>query len=150
MRGTDSDYATCMTKLAELFYWRFLPTREARRPENPWTGANIPRGIASPILIGSSSGPTIDGVNGQEIQDTWAQIKRRYGEDVAQDLLYQAFEKASRGKVEKPLHYAAVSALHIAIDQDKRQANTLAYYKALSGKRLAWEPEYGKAVKPLP
>jgi hypothetical protein len=66
---------------------------------------------------------------------------------VAQDLLYQAFEKASRGKVEKPLHYAAVSALHIAIDRDKRQANTLAYHKALSGKRLDWEPEYGKADK---
>jgi hypothetical protein len=40
-----------------------------------------------------------------------------------------------------------VSALHIAIDQDKHQANTLAYHKALAGKRLDWEPEYGKADK---
>jgi hypothetical protein len=77
----------------------------------------------------------------EDIKATWTQIKKKYKEDVAQEALCQALEKASRGEVEKPLHYAAVSASNIAKDQRKRQAYVLAYQEALSGKRLDWEPE---------
>ena len=76
----------------------------------------------------------------EDIKAIWAQREKKYGEDVAQEALCQTLEKARKGEVEKPLHYAAVSASNIAKDQDKRQDYALAYQKAISGERLEWEP----------
>jgi DNA-directed RNA polymerase specialized sigma24 family protein len=84
---------------------------------------------------------TIDLIN-QKIQDTWKQIECKYGEDIAQEALCQAFEKAAQGKVEKPLHYAAKSARRIAKDEGKRQRFLREYHVPLSAVGLDWvEPE---------
>jgi DNA-directed RNA polymerase specialized sigma24 family protein len=80
----------------------------------------------------------------QKIQETWMRIAKRFGqdgEDVAQEALCQLFKKASQGKVEKPLQYAAKSAKNIARDLQRRQGYALAYQQARSGEWLGWEPE---------
>jgi DNA-directed RNA polymerase specialized sigma24 family protein len=68
----------------------------------------------------------------QKIRDTWTSIAGKHGEDVAQEALCQAFKKAKRGEVKKPLHYAAASARRIAIDEWRRRAYALLYQRALS------------------
>jgi DNA-directed RNA polymerase specialized sigma24 family protein len=70
-------------------------------------------------------------ING-EIDSTWRQMAKKYGEDVAQEAMCQAFEKASRSEVNKPLHYAAVSAKYIAWDEWRRRVSALLYQRALS------------------
>jgi DNA-directed RNA polymerase specialized sigma24 family protein len=89
-------------------------------------------------------------VTDQEVLDTWVKIANKHGEDVAQESLCQAFQKAKRGAVEKPLHYAAASANHIAKDERRRRVYALAYQRLLSGMRLDWEPEIRETdVPPL-
>lgn len=64
----------------------------------------------------------------QKIQETWKRMAKRFGEDgedVAQEALCQALEKATRGTVEKPLHYAAKSAWRIAKDERKAYSSDI-------------------------
>lgn len=77
----------------------------------------------------------------QKIRDTRTSIAGKYDEDVAQEALCQAFEKAKQGKVEKPLHYAAKSAYRIAKDERRHDRYILAYHLALSDVGLGWKPE---------
>ena len=91
----------------------------------------------------------IEAVN-QKIHDTWKQIARKYGEDVAQETLCQAFEKAARGKVEKPLHYAAAAAWNVDKDECERERSFQKFRVALS--HVRWEkrvpPEENEADEP--
>ncbi len=98
------------------------------------------------IQVSSEWGATVDPqpteLTDEEIKSTWNQIARKYGDDIAQEALCQAFAKAAQGKVEKPLHYAAKSARQIAIDEGKRERFLRKYHVPLSDVGLDWvEPE---------
>jgi DNA-directed RNA polymerase specialized sigma24 family protein len=83
-------------------------------------------------LIAKECGSEAVELINQEINNTWKRMAKNYGEDVAQEALCQAFEKASRGEVDKPLHYAAASAKHIAWDEWRRRVYALLYQRILS------------------
>jgi len=113
------------------------------------SGVSPPEKSGMPLwdLIAKECGSEVIELINQEIHNTWKGIAnaKRFGqdaEDVAQEALCQAFEKASRGEVDKPLHYAAVSAKYIAWDEWRRRANALLYQIALSD---AWSKNEGES-----
>ena len=112
------------------------------------SGVSLPEKSGMPLwdLIAKECGSEVIELINQEIHKKREEIAnaKRFGqdaEDVAQEALCQAFEKARSGKVTKPLRYAAKSAKNIAKDLRRRQRYARAYQQALSAERLEWEPE---------
>jgi hypothetical protein len=100
-------------------------------------------GMPSMDLIAKERGSEIMGFTIPEIEDIWKQIVMRCredGEDIAQEALYRVLKRANRDKVEKPLHYLARTARHIAINLGKRREYAQAYKQAIIGKRPDGRP----------